>query len=498
MGRFTDKNSKQAGVGTNVSLPKDVPTKTAEGTHDGEELSGLHGQNDLFREVALVWILVCLIDDSPRRVRRALKSQAGAVLQAVKRFGFRVPILVRNKPGGQRYEVIDGHVRLAVARTLDVENIPCILVDDLPELEVRRLALSLNKLQETGAWDNNTLRLEINEIIEISGDLEIPGFELSEIDAIRFGGAEDDDVDPADDLSGMEHPEALPVTKPGDLWLLRDHRLLCGSSRNGTGLANVLGNQVADVVFTDPPYNLKINGHVRDASGGYAEFVEASGEMSSKAFIAFLIETIGSASACLKPGGAVFACMDWRHVWEMSEALAMLKLDLLNICVWVKTSPGMGSLYRSQHEFVFVAKKPGASHMNNVQLGKNGRNRTNVWQFAGATGGAWDADDAFDVHPTVKPIRLVMEAMLDVTVRGDLVLDPFLGSGTTLLAAERTNRLCTGVEIEPRYIDLAIRRWQEMTGDQAVLSETGQSFNSLASGDARDRVQTISENGEDF
>jgi DNA modification methylase len=349
-------------------------------------------------------------------------------------------------------------------------------------MELRRLALSLNKLQETGGWDLEALHLEINEIIEIDGDYEIPGFSLPEIEAIRFGNTKAGEVDTADDLSGLGHQDALPVSKPGDLWVLGDHRLLCGSARDAIGLAAVLDGQVADAVFTDQPYNLKINGHVRDASGGFAEFAEASGEMSRDTFIAFLSETLGNVAVLVKPGGILFACMDWRHVDQMTEALTALKLELLNICVWVKSYPGMGSLYRSQHEFVFVARKQGASHLNNIQLGKYGRNRSNVWHYPGATGGSVDSDDNFAVHPTVKPIRMVMDAILDVTAPNDLVIDPFLGSGTTMLAAERTRRRCIGVEIEPAYVDLAIRRWQAMTGGQAVHTETDFTFDELEQG----------------
>jgi DNA modification methylase len=309
---------------------------------------------------------------------------------------------------------------------------------------------------------------------------EIPGFEAAEIEAFRFGVGDTDLPDPADDFGALEDTATPVVTQPGDLWVLGDHRVFCGSARDGAALAAVLAGDQADVVFTDPPYNVKINGHVRGTSGGFAEFAEASGEMSPVEFTAFLEETLGPAAAMVKPGGVLFACMDWRHTGEILDALAALGLRLLNICVWVKTNPGMGSLYRSQHELVFVARRPGAAHRNNVQLGQYGRNRSNVWHYAGATGGRRDADDAFAAHPTVKPIRLVMDALLDVTTPGDLVIDPFLGSGTTLLAAERTRRRAIGVEIEPGYVDLAIRRWQVMTGGQAVHAESGMSFDALA------------------
>jgi DNA modification methylase len=454
--------------------PLTVPSATSEA----------HGKNHLFSESPLLWLAVNLIEQAPRRVRRALKSQTEAVMRSIERFGFRIPILVRTKTGGGRYEVIDGHTRLAAALRLGAEQVPCILVDDLPEVETRRLALSLNKLQEGGDWDKEALWLEIGEILEITGQLEIPGFAIPELEALRFGADTADVEDPADDLSGLA-VSAMAVSRPGDIWIAGDHIIQCGSARDAKSLAALLDGQVANAVFTDPPYNVKINGNVRSAGAGFAEFAEASGEMSRAEFATFLAETLGNAASVLSPGGVLYACMDWRHVGEMTEALETLGLGLLNICVWVKTNPGMGSLYRSQHELVFVSRRPGAGHQNNVQLGKYGRNRSNVWTYAGATGGAADVDDDFATHPTVKPIRLVMDALLDVTAPGDLVVDPFLGSGTTLLAAERTRRCCIGVEIEPRYVDLTIRRWQEMTGGQAIHAESGASFDNVAAANSQ-------------
>ncbi|WP_109467879.1 DNA modification methylase [Albibacillus kandeliae] len=455
------------------------------------------GQNDLFRNFGLIWLAVHLIEAAPRRVRRALKSQEDAVLRAIVRYGFRIPVLVHSKPDGNGYEVIDGHMRLAAARRLEAEEIPCILVDDLSEVETRRLALSLNKLQETGAWDDDALRLEINEILEIGCEIEIPGFDLPELEAIRFGVGEGEEPDPADDISRQHQPGAPVVTQLGDIWRLDEHLVCCGSARDGASLTELLDGEVADVLFTDPPYNVKINGHVRKNGSGFAEFGEASGEMSCADFVAFLVETLGSTVAQLKPGGVLYACMDWRHINELKEALEALKVEVLNICVWVKTRAGMGSLYRSQHEFVFVARRPGAGHQNNVRLGKHGRNRSNVWSYAGATGGRADPDDSFDVHPTVKPIRMVMDALLDVSSPGDWVVDPFLGSGTTLLAAERTRRRCAGVEIEPAYVDLAIRRWQDMTGGQAMSVATGVSFDEMVARAERDDGP-IDQAGEGF
>jgi len=446
--------------------------------------------NDPCRPMEIIWINPDDLSEQPRRVRKAVKAQEKAVARAIERFGFRIPILI---DGG--YHVIDGHTRLAAARLLGLERVPCIVVDDLSAVEIRRLALSLNKLQEVGQWDETALKLEINDIIEIDEDLEFPGFDLPEIEAIRFGEDNSDTVDPADDRANHVAPSAPSVSRPGDLWRLGDHRVLCGSARDGDAFELLLAGETVDAVFTDPPYNVRINGHVRGAAGGFEEFAEASGEMSPAEFTTFLTGSLGHAARTLRPGGILFACMDWRHVSELSASLEALALDLLNICVWVKSNPGMGSLYRSQHEFVFVARKSGDRHRNNVQLGKFGRNRSNVWTYAGATGGRSDMDDDFAVHPTVKPIRMVRDALLDVTEPGDLILDPFLGSGSTLLAAERCRRCCAGIEIDPRYVDLTIRRWQDMTGADAVHAETRLAFakmEAIRSTQASRRAEEIS------
>jgi len=467
--------------------PKDGDAETVPAAGTGSidpATSHSGGQNDLFREISLVWIAVHLINAAPRRIRRALEKQIADVTRSIETYGFRIPILVRTTANGERHQVVDGHVRLEAAKRLGAEAIQCIVVDDLPDVQVRRLSLSLNKLQETGAWDADAVRLEISELIEITGNLEIPGFGMPEIEAIRFGQENAEEPDPADDLSAMPR-ERSAISQSGDLWILSEHRLFCGSARDAESISAILGGETAAACFTDPPYNVKVNGHVRSEEGGYREFAEASGEMSPPEFTGFLTETLGAVAASLRPGGIVFVCMDWRHVGEMSEALDALGLDLLNICIWVKSNPGMGSLYRSQYEHVFVARMPGGSHQNNVQLGRHGRNRSNVWHYAGATGGRADPDDDFGAHPTVKPIRMVMDALLDVTSPGDLVLDPFLGSGTTLLAAERTRRRCVGVETDPVYVDLTIRRWQAMTGGQAVHADTGQSFDAFEAAGAR-------------
>ncbi len=321
-----------------------------------------------------------------------------------------------------------------------------------------------------------TFRTELDAGVE----LELTGFEVPEIDRILIlndDPASGEEPDPHDLVPGLQ---ADAVTEPGDLWKLGRHRVLCGNARKSEDLKVLLGNTIVDAVFTDPPYNVPISGHVTVSGGKHPEFMEASGEMSEKEFREFLRATITQMKAVLKPDGITFLCMDWRHTDLLVVVLKSLGFELLNICVWAKQNPGIGSFYRSQHEFVVVAKPLGSKHQNNIQLGKFGRNRSNLWSYAGATGGKAGAEDDFSVHPTVKPVRLVRDAILDVTSLKSVVLDPFLGSGTTVLACERASRTCFGMDLSPHYVDVAIRRWQDVTGLKAVHATSGLSFDEVS------------------
>lgn len=437
-------------------------------------------RNDLFREMNIVWLAINLIDAAPRRVRRAAKTQIENVIQAIRSYGFRFPILVKRISQSGTYEVIDGHIRLEAARQLDALEVPCIVVDDLSDVDVRRLRLSLNKLQETGQWDDDVLRLEIAELIEITGDYEIPGFEVPEIDLMLQGiSFETSGSNLHDALDDLPEEGTDQVSLPGDFWIAQRH---CVVSARGQDLGKIVSDGAlgtAAMVITDPPYNLKVNGHVSTVSGRHAEFAQGSGEMSSDEFTCFLINTLGPAMARLRPGGIAYVFMDWRHQPEILSALHALDLELINLAVWVKPAPGMETLYRSRHELVFVVRKPGAPHRNNVQLGRFGRNRTNVWEYGGATSGNTEEDD-FSVHPTVKPVAMIRDAILDVSAPDDLIIDCFLGSGSTLIAAETSHRRCLGIEVEPAYVDLALRRWMDLTGQDAVLAITGETFQQVA------------------
>lgn len=305
-------------------------------------------------------------------------------------------------------------------------------------------------------------------------DVTITGFEVPEIDLILEEATaaqqpEDATPEPAFDQE--------PITKPGDLWLLGKHRIICGNSLHRATYLDLLGNRRAAAIFTDPPFNVRIDGHATgNGAIRHREFAMASGEMSEAEFIAFLNNTLRLLNDFSADGSVHYVCMDWRHLGELLAAGRQNYGELLNLCVWVKDNGGMGSFYRSQHELVMVFRKGGKGpHRNNVQLGQFGRNRTNVWRYPGVQTQSKQGDEGnlLALHPTVKPVALVADAILDCTARGEVVLDAFLGSGTTLIAAERVGRVCCCIEIDPLYADVAIRRWQKYTGETAVHSTSG-------------------------
>ena len=407
------------------------------------------------------------------------EKQIRQIATSIKTFGFTNPILI-DASG----TVIAGHGRLRAAKQLGMETVPTLQLEHLSEAQVRAYVIADNRLAELAGWDKDLLAIELQGLVEmdLDFDLEVIGFETSEIDLSIQGSSEGTESDPADEIAAID-ANLPPVSQRGDLWQIGPHRLLCADALDGASYARLLGDQKARAVFVDPPYNVPIEGHVSGKGRArHAEFAMASGEMSEAEFTRFLETALSLHAAHSEDGALHFVCMDWRHSAELLAAgKSVYRDELKNTCVWVKTNAGMGSLYRSQHEFVFVFKVGTAPHRNNVELGRFGRSRSNVWRYAGVNSFGTGRDAALAAHPTVKPVRLVADAILDCTRRGDLVLDGFVGSGTTLLAAERTGRIGYGLELEPRYVDATIRRMAEHTGLEAVLAATGQSFNEVAS-----------------
>ncbi|WP_181182051.1 MULTISPECIES: DNA modification methylase [unclassified Mesorhizobium] len=409
---------------------------------------------------------------SPFAVRNHPREKSRKLAAHMRKYGQLLPLLIES--GGF---IVDGHLRLEVARELGLSHLLTIDVSHLAEVDRRALRLSINRLAEDGKWDRKALGSELRHLIEVGYDLDLTGFETVEIETA---------IDVLDDAPGSEeHLDArmmssIAVSRPADIWVLGDpvsgHRIACGDFRDQSVLDRVFQGQTAEVCFTDPPYNVPIQGHVSGlGQTSHREFAMASGEMSRAEFQSFLTAMLERIFDRLAATAVAYVCMDWRSIAALVDAGSFVGLELLNLAVWVKTNPGMGSFLRSQHELVAIFKRAGASHRNNIELGKHGRSRSNVWHYRGVNVMGPERHLLAE-HPTVKPSAMVCDAVRDVSVPGDIIFDPFLGSGTTLIAAERTDRRCYGIEIEPTFVDLAIRRWQAETGKDAVRASDGLTF----------------------
>ena len=400
------------------------------------------------------------------------KKQIRQIAQSIERFGFTNPVLIDEANG-----IIAGHGRVLAAQAIGLKDVPCLRLAHLSELEKRAYILADNKLALNAGWDQELLAIELQGLIEANYSVEVTGFTVGEVDAVlqaaREGAAAGSDVAE----NACPEPADVAVTRPGDVWQLGRHRLICGDAQEAGVYARLLAGETVDAIFTDPPYNVAIDGHVCGLGATrHREFAFASGEMSREAFTAFLTATLGHAAVSCRDGAIAFVCMDWRHMGELIAAGEAVFTELKNVCVWNKTNGGMDTFYRSKHEMVFVFKVGTAPHTNTFGLGDGGRYRTNVWDYAGVNTMKKSRMDELEMHPTVKPVALVADALLDVTKRGDLVLDPFGGSGTTLIAADKTGRAARLIEFDPLYCDVIIRRFEAFTGKHARLAETRETF----------------------
>lgn len=412
---------------------------------------------------------------NPNNARTHSKKQIRQIADSIERFGFTNPILIDEKNA-----VLAGHGRLAAAKLLGLREVPTLVVSGLSEAQKRAYLLADNKLAEKAGWDQAVLAVELHSLaplLEEAGlDISLTGFEPAEIDTL-MGDFVDPEIDPADEPAPLAKD---PVSRPGDLWLLGPHRLLCGDARQRGDYRKLVGGDLAAMVFADPPYNVGIKSVQGRGKIKHGNFAMASGEMSKAEFTAFLTDTLGLAASHSVDGAIHFVCMDWRHLEEMIEAGKAVYSEFKNLVIWAKTNAGQGSLYRSQHELIFVFKSGEGTHVNNVELGQHGRNRSNVWTYPGVNSFRAGRLDELATHPTVKPVALVADAMRDCSRRGDIVLDPFMGSGTTILAAERAGRRAYGLEIDPLFVDAAVRRWQSFTKCDAVLKSSGETFDEVA------------------
>ena len=403
------------------------------------------------------------------------KKQVKQIARSIAKFGFCNPVLIDDTK-----QIIAGHGRVEAAKLLGIDAVPTCQLSHLSETDKRAYILADNKLAEKAGWDKELLAIELQGLIELDVDIELTGFDTSEIDII-LENAREANGDPSGPEDEVPNSLGPAVTQTGDLWLLGTHRLLCGDARDQAAYDRLLEGAKAEFVFTDPPYNVAIDGHVCGLGRvHHREFAMGSGEMSEAEFTAFLKTVFGVLAENTVDGSIHQICMDWRHMGEMLGAGRAVYSELKNLCVWNKNNGGMGTFYRSKHELVFVWKSGTAPHINNFELGQHGRHRANVWDYPGINTMRAGRLEELAMHPTVKPVILVADALKDCSRRRGLVLDPFCGSGTILIAAERTGRKARALEIDQSYVDVAVRRWQTYTGKSAVFSESGETFETIA------------------
>jgi DNA modification methylase len=397
------------------------------------------------------------------------KKQVKQIAASTQEFGFNVPVLI----DGQN-RIIAGHGRVLAAKQLGMDEVPTIAIYHLTDAQRRAFIIADNKLTENSSWNTEMLALEFKELgsLDLSFELEITGFDTSEMDLILLGDDKaDDDLDAMPDID-----ENMPaICKLGDIWQLGDHRLMCGDSRDNQTYVSLLGEKKADMIIADPPYNVPIGGNaVQDKKPRHGQFAMAFGEMSSEEFTDFLESIFKNLTAFSKNGSIHYIFMNWRSQYEILTAGRSHYKELKNLCVWNKSNVGLGTFYRNKHEFIFVFKNGNKPHTNNVEWGAD-RFRSNVWDYPSANSFSKDSitgetkEQRVVLHPTVLPVAMFVDMMLDCSKAGQLILDPFCGSGTNLIAAQKTNRRCYGIEYEPRFVDAAIDRWEKFTAGKAVL-----------------------------
>jgi DNA modification methylase len=417
------------------------------------------------------------IKPHPRNPRTHSKKQIRQIADSIQAVGFAAPVVI-----DETGMLLAGHGRLEAAKLLGLKRIPAVVIEGLSEARKRALLLADNRIAQSAGWDRERLADELTTLpellVEDGLDISATGFEPAEIDAL-LADFEDDVSDPADDIDPA-FLSAPAVTRQGDLWRLGKHRLLCGDARETQHLARLMGGERAHMAFLDPPYNLRVRGIVGLGQTKHQEFAMASGEMAAPAFTSFLIDTLAVAARASIDGAVHFVCMDWRHIGELVEAGRVAYGTMLNLIAWVKSNAGQGSFYRSQHELIGVFRVGDSPHLNTIELGRHGRSRSNVWKYAGVNTFRSGRMDDLRAHPTIKPVALVADAIKDCTQRNQIVIDTFSGSGTTLLAAERVGRKARAMDLDPRYVDVAIRRWQAFTGRDAIHADSGLTFGEIA------------------
>lgn len=413
---------------------------------------------------------------NPNNTRRHTRQQIRKLQRSIRNNGFASAIVT-----DEDRLIIAGHARCDAAIREGLDSVPVLRVTGLTDVQKRTLALADNRISEDATWDQTLLVREFKIILDLDTDFDLTeiGFDTPEIDLTFDADAASSEPDSKDDT--VPKIDGQTVSVVGDGWVLGRHRLVCGNATQIAVFEQLMAGQKAQMCFSDPPYNTRIRGHV-SGNGGvkHREFVQASGEMSDGAYATFLGTVFGHIAAYSDVGAIAFLCTDWRQLHVAIAAGNRAFFELKNLIVWAKTNAGMGTFYRSQHELILAFKATQGAHVNNFELGQHGRHRTNVWHYPGANSFGSSRDADLKMHPTVKPVAMVADAIKDCSHRGGIVLDPFAGSGTILIAAEKTGRRAFATELDPLYVDTATRRWQEHTGRNAIHEETGLTFDQLA------------------
>jgi DNA modification methylase len=461
-----------------TALKKHKLSKTAQRRRENDDRRALHEaltadgfRNDLLPRCKIDVRRVSQLKPAKKQIRKITTAHVGRVARSIRSHGFIGAIIVRKD------RVVDGHTRLAAAQQVGLTQIPCIDVDHLDEDEARVLAIGLNRIAELGEADFDVLKIEMEELLALDFDLTVTGFSAQEIDIITL----DDPGPVGGDEEEIPEPPEEPVSRLGDVFILGDHRAACADALDAESYELILGTRVATALISDPPYNVKIENNVSGlGKHKHGEFIMGSGEMSNDEFYEFLKTFLDRGAERLIDGGALMSFIDWRSVHTLINAALAVGLKQVNLAVWDKGSGAMGAYLRSTHELIPIFCRGDKLSINNVQLGKHGRDRQNIWRYPGANRPGSSAADALGDHPSPKNVQMIEDAILDVTNRGDTVLDPFLGSGTTIIAAENTGRAACGLELDPNYLDVIVRRWERLTGLEALHEETGLTFAALS------------------
>lgn len=403
-----------------------------------------------------------------KNARTHSKKQVKQIAESIRSFGFTNPILIDSAN-----TILAGHGRVEAAKLLGMSEVPCVRLEHMTPEQKRAYMLADNKLALNAGWDDEILAEELRGLLEIDFNVELTGFSISEIDSLVEGLIPEEPGDPDDDVV-PDIEDGTARCRPGDIWQLGPHRLICGSALDQDVVAALMNGELAQMVFADPPYNVRIDGHVGNSGVvKHREFVMASGEMSVPEFTAFLRTSFQNLVRHSIDGSIHFICMDWRHMSEVLAAAEGVYAELKNLIIWAKDNGGMGTFYRSRHELIFAFKNGTAPHVNTFELGQHGRYRTNVWQYRGVNTLKAGRMDELSLHPTVKPVQMIADAIKDVSARGAIVLDLFGGSGSTLIAAHKTGRRGCLCELDPIYCDRIIRRWEAYAKDEAELIACG-------------------------